>query len=147
MHLRVKVTQNFAQYSLHHVTYLSAKIEVAASKNYRGEAFFKENIFFDLLTHRKCWQVPSTSCDLCTCKVWSCCVQCFRWRCIYKKIHNLTLTLTCQGHTKCLPVSSTSCDSLKLLGPTVKKIQIQETRQTDGQTYGQTTEKNGYNYL
>ena len=41
--------------------------------------------------HIKCCQVPSTSCGLCTCKLWSCYVQCFRRRFIYKKIHYLTL--------------------------------------------------------
>ena len=41
--------------------------------------------------HTKCCQVPSTSCDLCTSKLWSCYVQWFRRRFIYKKIHYLTL--------------------------------------------------------
>ena len=41
--------------------------------------------------HTKCCPVPSTSCDLCTCKHWSCYVHWFRRRFIYKKIHYLTL--------------------------------------------------------
>ena len=41
--------------------------------------------------HTKCCPVPSTSCDLCTCKLWNCYVQWFRRRFIYKKIHYLTL--------------------------------------------------------
>ena len=53
----------------------------------------------------KCCLVPSKSYDICTCKVWSCYVQQFRRRCIYKKVHYLTLTFT-----KCCPVPSTSCD-------------------------------------
>ena len=51
----------------------------------------QENTLFDLCPwpwgrgHTKCCSVPSTSCDLCTCKVWSCYVQWFRRRCIQKK--------------------------------------------------------------
>ena len=44
MHLQVdtllKVTQNVTQYSLHHVTYLGAKFEVATSNGLRGEKLF-----------------------------------------------------------------------------------------------------------
>ena len=36
-------------------------------------------------SHTKCCSVPSTSCDLCTCTVWSYYTQRFRKRCIYKK--------------------------------------------------------------
>ena len=43
--------------------------------------------------HKKYCPVPSISCDLCICKVWSCCPQWSRRKCIYKKIHFLTLTL------------------------------------------------------
>ena len=46
--------------------------------------------------------VPSTSCDHCTCKVWSCYVQRLRRRCIYKKIRYLTLTFRTMSH-KTLP--------------------------------------------
>ena len=46
--------------------------------------------------------LPSTSCDLCSCKVWSSYVQQFRGRCIYMKIHYLTLTLRSGSH-KMLP--------------------------------------------
>ena len=62
---------------------------------------------------RKCIYaaLPSTSCNLCTWKVWSCYCQWLR-RCIIKKIHYLTLTRKSrgQGHLKCCPVHSTSCD-------------------------------------
>ena len=51
--------------------------------------------------HMKCCLVPSTSCGLCTSKVWYCYILRLRRRCIYKKIHY---------HTKCCPVPSTSCD-------------------------------------
>ena len=60
--------------------------------------------------HMKCCPVPSTSCDLCTSKVWCCYIQWLRRKCIYKKIHYLTLTSRGQGHTKCCPVPLTSCD-------------------------------------
>ena len=45
--------------------------------------------------YTKCCPVPSTSHDLCTCKIWSCYVQLFRRRCIYKNdiIWPLTLSL------------------------------------------------------
>ena len=109
----------------------------------------QENTLFDLdpkvKVTQKCCLVPSTSCDLCTSKVWYCYIPRLR-RCIYKKIHHLTLTfgsrshkmlpyaptefevttskgfggdaftrkfniwLEGQGHTKCCPVPSTSCD-------------------------------------
>ena len=36
--LGVKVTQNFAQYPLHHVTYPATKFEVATSKGLGGDA-------------------------------------------------------------------------------------------------------------
>ena len=57
----------------------------------------KENTLFDLWpwgqSQMKCCPVPSTSCDLCTCKVWSCYIQWFRRRCICKEIHYLTFDL------------------------------------------------------
>ena len=70
--LRVKVTQNVAQYRPHHVTYASANFEVAMS-NGSGEDAFTRKIHYLTLTqgqgHMKCCLVPSTSCDLCTCKI------------------------------------------------------------------------------
>ena len=41
----------------------------------------------------KCCLVPSTLCDLCTCKIWSCYFKKFMRRCVYKKIHYLTFYL------------------------------------------------------
>ena len=41
----------------------------------------------------KCCPVPSISCDIYSCKVWRCYVEGLRRRCIYRKIHYLTLTL------------------------------------------------------
>ena len=39
--LGVKVTQNVAQYPLHHVTYSATKFEVATSKGLGGDTFTK----------------------------------------------------------------------------------------------------------
>ena len=56
----------------------------------------QENTSFDLdlggQGHMKCCPVPSTSCDLCTYRVWSYYVKRFR-RSIYKKIQYLTFDL------------------------------------------------------
>ena len=43
--------------------------------------------------HMKYCLVPSTSCDLCTGKIWSCCFRKFMRRFVYKKIHYLTFDL------------------------------------------------------
>ena len=42
--LGVKVTQNVAQYPLHHVTYAHAKFEVAMSNGLGGNAFTRKFI-------------------------------------------------------------------------------------------------------
>ena len=39
LNLGVKVTQNIAQNSLHHVTYAPAKLEVAMSNSFGGDTF------------------------------------------------------------------------------------------------------------
>ena len=60
------------------------------------EMHLQENTLFDLWPwpwgqgHTKCLPVPSTSCDLCTYKVWSCYVQPFRRRYNYKKCDGRT---------------------------------------------------------
>ena len=65
----------------------------------KGKMHLQENTFstFDLdlrcQGHTKCGSVLSTSCDLFTCKIWCFYVQQFRRRCIYKKIHYLTVDL------------------------------------------------------
>ena len=92
MYLRVKVTQNVAQNLLHHVSYAPAKFEVATS-NGLEDVFTRKNIKWpwpwDLCvtlgsrSHKMLpSRVPSTPYDLCTCKVWSPCMQWFRRRCI-----------------------------------------------------------------
>ena len=42
--LMVKVTQNVAQYPTHHVTYASAKFEVAMSNGLGEDVFTRKNI-------------------------------------------------------------------------------------------------------
>ena len=145
--LQVMVTLNVAQCPLHHVTYALTEFEVTTSKALGGEGFtrkfniwsltlalgsrshkmlpstlyimwpiqlqslkllgltikeeihLQENTLFDLWPwpwgqgHTKCCPVPSTSCDLFSYKVWSCYVERFRRRCIYKKIQYLTFDL------------------------------------------------------
>ena len=63
------------------------------------EMQFQVNTLFDRDPgHMKCCLVPSTSCDLCTGKIWSCYFQKFMRRCIYKKIHYLTSSLGSRSH-------------------------------------------------
>ena len=89
---RSKVTQNVAQYPLHHVTYASAKFEV---KQFRRRCIYKKihYLTFDL-DYTKHRPVPSTLCDLCICKVYSCYIQWFRRRYNYKKPDRRTDTWT-----------------------------------------------------
>ena len=78
--------------------YPPAKFEVAMSDSLGGNAFTRKYIIWPWPQgkggqgHMKCCPELSTSCDLCTSKVWCCYISWLR-RCIYKKIHNLTLTL------------------------------------------------------
>ena len=75
--------------------------------------------------HTKCCPVPSTSCELCTYRVWSCYVNMFRRRSIYKKfnIWPLTLTLGSRSHKMLLSTLiimwPIQLQSLKLLRITV----------------------------
>ena len=46
--LGVKITQNVAQYPLHHVTYLGTKFEVATFNGLGGGAFTRKYTIFDL---------------------------------------------------------------------------------------------------
>ena len=94
----------------------------------------QENTLFDLDLKVNAIQ-NVTSCDLCTCKIWSCYIQQFM-RCIYKTIHYLTLMTTWKVSIMC----SMYLLSLKLLCPTVQeRIQLQETWWTDGRTNRQWT--------
>ena len=89
------------------MTYAPAKFEVDMSNGLGGNPLLE---IFDL-TPRSHEAMPSTSCALRTCKVWNCYSQWLR-RCIYKKIHYLTLPQGQggQGHTKRCPIPLTSCD-------------------------------------
>ena len=86
---------------------------------------------FEALKHEA---LSSTSCDLCTCKVWSCYCQRLR-RCITKKIHDLTLTPRSRGlrSNKMLPSTLDFMwpkhkQNLMLLHLMVKeKMHLQET--------------------
>ena len=76
------------------------------SKGLGGNAFAR-NIWLNLDTMSRSHKaLPSTSCDLCSCKVWNCYGQWLRSY-ITKKIHYLTLT---PSRTKCCPAPLTSCD-------------------------------------
>ena len=52
----------------------------------------QENTLFDLHGHTKCCPVPLASCNVCTSKVCYCYIPRLKRRCIYIKIHYLTLT-------------------------------------------------------
>ena len=83
-------TRNVAQYHLHHMTYVPATFEASMYKVLGGIAFTR-NILFDLDPRsRSHKELPSTSCDLCTCKFLSCYGKWLR-RCITKKINYLTM--------------------------------------------------------
>ena len=140
--LGVKVTQNVAQYSLHQGTYAATKFEEARSKGYKKHdtrtdgwsdrwqtnfgmkfPFFLKtkggiNTWFDLWPslwgqgHMKHCQIPFTSYDPSTCKVWSCYVQWFRRSRIFKKntLFDLWPWPWGQYHVNYCPVASTSYD-------------------------------------
>ena len=104
---------------------LYPKFEIATTNGY-GDALPRKYIIWSWPQgqgHTKCCPVHPTSCDLCTSKVWCCYIPWLRRRCIYKKIHNLTLTL---GSHKMLPstfdiMRPMHQQSLILLHPTVKE--------------------------
>ena len=99
--LGVKVTQNVAQYHPHHVTYAPVNFEVAMSNGSGQESFTRKYFIWPWgiwpwpqgQGHMRCCLVPSTSCDPCTGKIWSCYFQNIMRRCVFKKIHYLTFDL------------------------------------------------------
>ena len=99
--LGVKVTQNVAKYHPHHVTYAPVNFEVAMSNGSGEDSFTRKYIIWpwDIWLwpqgqgHMKCCLVPSTSCDLCAGKIWSCYFQNIMRRGVFKKIHYLTFDL------------------------------------------------------
>ena len=71
------------------MTFAPAKFEVAMSNSLGEDAFTRKYIIWPWPSgqgHTKCCPVPSTSCDLCTYRVWSYYIKSFRRRRIYKKI-------------------------------------------------------------
>ena len=75
------------------MTTAPVNFEVALSNGSGEDAFTKKYIIWSWPQgqgHMNCCLVPSTSCDLCTGKIWSCYFQKFMRRCVYKKIHFLT---------------------------------------------------------
>ena len=78
------------------MTFAPAKFEVATSNSLGEDAFTRKYIIWPWPSRQgqtKCCPVPSTSCDLCTYRVWSYYVKSFRRKCIYKKIQYLTFDL------------------------------------------------------
>ena len=78
------------------MTFAPAKFEVATSNSLGEDAFRRKYINLPWPSgqgHTKCCPVPSTTCDLCTYRVWSYYVKSFRRRSIYKKIQYLTFDL------------------------------------------------------
>ena len=121
---------------LHYVPYVPAKFDIATA-NGEGDAYTRKQVIWPWPQghggqgHMKYCSVPSTSCDLCTSKFWCCYIPWSRRRCIYKKIHYLTLTLGSRSH-EILPITLDIMwpmhqQSLMLLHPTVKeKMHLQE---------------------
>ena len=86
--------------------------------------------------------VPSTSCDLCTCKIWSCYFHWFRRRCIVTRIYIILPWSWGQGHTKHCPVLyimwPIRLQSLKLLcAMAEKEMHLQENTFYDPWPSGQ----------
>ena len=78
------------------MTFAPAKFEVATSNSLGEDAFTRKYIIWPWPSgqgHTKSCPVPSTSCDLCTYRVWSYYVKSFRRRSIYKKIQYLTFDI------------------------------------------------------
>ena len=95
----------------------------------------KENTLFDLwpwsqgqgvnATRDVAHAVPSTSSDLCTSKVWCCYIPRLRIKCIYKKIHYLTLILVIRKVAQYpLHHVTYALQSLKLLSQMFKRRYI-----------------------
>ena len=78
------------------MTFAPAKFEGATSNSLGEDAFTRKYIIWPWPSgqgHTKCCPVPSTSCDLCTYRVWSYYIKSIRRRSIYKKIQYLTFYL------------------------------------------------------
>ena len=92
MHLQ-ESTSNVVQCPPNHMTFASAKFEIATSNILGEDAFTRKYIIWPWPSgqgHTKYCPVPSTLWDLCTYRVWSYYVKTFRRRSIYKKIQYLS---------------------------------------------------------
>ena len=116
------------------MTFAPAKFEIATSNSLGEDAFTWKNIIWPWPSrqgHTKCCPVPSTSCDLCSYRVWSYYVKSFRRRSIHKKFNIWPLTLGSRSH-KMLPSTlyimwPLQLQGLKLLGLTsYEEIHLQE---------------------
>ena len=102
--LCIKVTRNIAKHPLHHWGRHLQGLKLLRP-TVKEQMNLQANAVFDL--DLGCCPVPSTSCDLCTRKVWRYSIQRFR-SCIYMKI-DIWPWPWVQGHMKCKPTPSTSC--------------------------------------
>ena len=115
--LGVKVIQNVTQYPLHYVTFSATKFEVAMSKGLGGDAFTRKfNIWPLTLTlgSRSHKMLPSTLYIMWPIQLQSLKVLCLTVKKEIQLQENTIFDLWPwpwgQGHTKCCPVPSTSCD-------------------------------------
>ena len=89
--------------------------------------YFTFDLGLSLRTNTKCCPVSSKSYDLYTCKVWSCYVQWFRRKCIYKKYFIWPLSKVKVTWSIALNIIwPLYLQSLKLLRPMVKEMNYQE---------------------
>ena len=126
LNLQIKVTLNVAQCPLHHVTYAPTEFEVTSSKALGGEAFTRNSIF-DLDLGVKVTQNvaqyplhhvnhPATKFEV---------ARSYRLGGdTFTRKFNIWPWPWGQGHTKCCPVPSTSCDlfSYKVWSCYVKRL-------------------------
>ena len=97
------------------MTYAPANFEVAMSNGFGEDAFIRKCIIWSWHQdqgHMKCCLVPSTSCDLCTCKIFKLLLPKVyeEMRLQENTLFDLWPWLWGQDHTKRHPVPSTSCD-------------------------------------
>ena len=77
-------------------------------QRFRGKYIYKKYLIWPWPRSRAHEALPSTSCDLCTCKVWSCYGKWLRDALLWKYI--IWPWPQGQGYTKCCSVPSTLCD-------------------------------------
>ena len=148
--LGVKATQNVAQYHPHHVTYGPVNFEVAMSNGLGEDAFSRKFIIWPWLQrqgHMKCCLVPSTSCDLCTCKILKLLLpKVYEEMSLQENTYDLWPWPWGQGHMKCrkYPLHHViyACTRLKLLRPKFRRRY--NYKKCDTRTDGRTTDRLWY---